>query len=577
MVAVSFILILALVSSTVVAQPGTNGLASLFSCLKPSETSEISTKIVYEWIPPSEKLITLTSNEDPVEIGLNYILQKLDLRSNEFKVKTSFTDHLGITHVYGVPLRLGSPIGNLHAAAHVTNGQVFFCSATIKNNPRLTKRSLPIPESRTVKSSEDAVKAAVDCLGVPFYPDITPVMESYWTGNRNILVWKFQLRNNPTTQWLQVKVNANTGDIVSKESFKREFTYTAIELPNKSPEDGFSKIVNPENFQASPNGWTSGYKTIGNNVEVKYKKGKTFKTTTLGIFSGGFDPISPPQTPTNVVAGVVNAFYVANTVHDTLYQYGFTEQAGNFQKNNFGKGGRDGDPVIINVQSSKKKNNAYFLAPPDGQSGVLNLHIFTATEPNRDSALDNTILTHELGHGLSGRLTGGAYEDLCMINLESLGLGEGYSDIIAIIFMAKLKDTRKTKKVIGEYVKECPGGMRRYPYTTDMKVNPLTYKDAIGETDTHRLGTIWASLLFEVYWNLVDKYGFSANLHDAKQKEGNIVFLQILVGTLMIQPCNPTFESARVAMLAADYAYYNGIHKHLINEGFAKRGLGSIS
>ncbi|KAH6578962.1 hypothetical protein BASA60_003448 [Batrachochytrium salamandrivorans] len=486
MVAVSFILILALVSSTVVAQPGTNGLASLFSCLKPSETSEISTKIVYEWIPPSEKLITLTSNEDPVEIGLNYILQKLDLRSNEFKVKTSFTDHLGITHVYGVPLRLGSPIGNLHAAAHVTNGQVFFCSATIKNNPRLTKRSLPIPESRTVKSSEDAVKAAVDCLGVPFYPDITPVMESYWTGNRNILVWKFQLRNNPTTQWLQVKVNANT-------------------------------------------------------------------------------------------AFTCSSSLVANTVHDTLYQYGFTEQAGNFQKNNFGKGGRDGDPVIINVQSSKKKNNAYFLAPPDGQSGVLNLHIFTATEPNRDSALDNTILTHELGHGLSGRLTGGAYEDLCMINLESLGLGEGYSDIIAIIFMAKLKDTRKTKKVIGEYVKECPGGMRRYPYTTDMKVNPLTYKDAIGETDTHRLGTIWASLLFEVYWNLVDKYGFSANLHDAKQKEGNIVFLQILVGTLMIQPCNPTFESARVAMLAADYAYYNGINKHLINEGFAKRGLGSVS
>ncbi|KAH6577160.1 hypothetical protein BASA62_001018 [Batrachochytrium salamandrivorans] len=503
MVAVSFILILALVSSTVVAQPGTNGLASLFSCLKPSETSEISTKIVYEWIPPSEKLITLTSNEDPVEIGLNYILQKLDLRSNEFKVKTSFTDHLGITHVYGVPLRLGSPIGNLHAAAHVTNGQVFFLLSYNQEQSEINKKVATIPESRTVKSSEDAVKAAVDCLGVPFYPDITPVMESYWTGNRNILVWKFQLRNTPTTQWLQVKVNA----------------------------------------------------------------------ITVGVF----DPISPPQTPTNVVAGVVNAFYVANTVHDTLYQYGFTEQAGNFQKNNFGKGGRDGDPVIINVQSSKKKNNAYFLAPPDGQSGVLNLHIFTATEPNRDSALDNTILTHELVHGLSGRLTGGAYEDLCMINLESLGLGEGYSDIIAIIFMAKLKDTRKTKKVIGEYVKECPGGMRRYPYTTDMKVNPLTYKDAIGETDTHRLGTIWASLLFEVYWNLVDRYGFSANLHDAKQKEGNIVFLQILVGTLMIQPCNPTFESARHAMLAADYAYYNGINKHLINEGFAKRGLGSIS
>ncbi|KAH6562918.1 hypothetical protein BASA50_009556 [Batrachochytrium salamandrivorans] len=110
-----------------------------------------------------------------------------------------------------------------------------------------------------------------------------------------------------------------------------------------------------------------------------------------------------------------------------------------------------------------------------------------------------------------------------------------------------------------------------------MKVNPLTYKDVVGEKHRHRLGTIWATMLLEVYWNLVRKYGFSANLNDATQKKGNIMFLQLFVGTLMIQPCNPTFESAYNAMLAADYAYYGGIHKDLINEGFAKRGLGSIS
>ncbi|KAH6578197.1 hypothetical protein BASA60_003734 [Batrachochytrium salamandrivorans] len=84
-------------------------------------------------------------------------------------------------------------------------------------------------------------------------------------------------------------------------------------------------------------------------------------------------------------------------------------------------------------------------------------------------------------------------------------------------------------------------------------------------------------MLLEVYWNFVEKYGFSANLHDATQKRGNIMFLQILVGTLMIQPCKLTFDSARDAMLAADYAYYGGINKRLIRQGFAKRGLGSIS
>ncbi|KAH6566840.1 hypothetical protein BASA83_012873 [Batrachochytrium salamandrivorans] len=110
-----------------------------------------------------------------------------------------------------------------------------------------------------------------------------------------------------------------------------------------------------------------------------------------------------------------------------------------------------------------------------------------------------------------------------------------------------------------------------------MDVNPLTYKDAVGEKDIHRLGEIWVSLLFEVYWNLVEAYGFSANLHDATQKKGNIVFIQLFVGTLMIQPCNPTFISARDAMLAADDAYYGGIHEHLIIKGFAKRGLGIVA
>ncbi|KAH6597053.1 hypothetical protein BASA50_004812 [Batrachochytrium salamandrivorans] len=213
---------------------------------------------------------------------------------------------------------------------------------------------------------------------------------------------------------------------------------------------------------------------------------------TKGVFGGIFDPLLPPQTPKNLVTGAVNAFYVTNMVHDVLYQYGFTELAGNYQKNNFDKGGKGEDSVIINVQNSERENSAYFDTFPDGQSGVIDLHIYTTTNPNRDPALDNTVMIHELTHGLSSRLTGGAQTKL-------------------------------------------------------------------------------------LYWNLVEAYGFSANLHDATQEKGNIIFLQLLVGTLMIQPCNPTFDSAYDAMLAADDAYYGGIHKHLIRKGFAKRGLDPVS
>ncbi|KAJ1344763.1 hypothetical protein BSLG_010701 [Batrachochytrium salamandrivorans] len=463
MVTVSLFLALALVSSTVVAQPGTNGLASLFACFKQQTTSEISIKSVYEWISPSKTAPAPTSNRNSLKIGLKYILQKLNLR------------------------------------------------------------------------------------------------------------------DNPVTQWFEVRVNANTGVVVSKESFKRGFTYKAVNLPNESPNDGFSTIVDPENIQSSPKGWTEGFRTIGNNVWANAEGGRLFETTTKGVFSGIFDPMLPPQTPKNTAVGIINAFYVANMLHDITYQYGFTEKAGNFQKNNFGKGGKGKDPVIIDIQSSKETDSAEFSTPLDGYPGVLTLYIYTATEPNRDPALDNTILIHELTHGLSDRLTGGAQTKMCMTDTESLGLSEGYSDIVAMILTAKPEDTRNTIKVIGEYVEGDSRGIRDYPYTTDMRFNPLAYKDAVGEKDPYRLGTIWATMLWEVYWNFVDAHGFSANLHDATQSKGNIIFLQLLVGTLMIQPCDPTFISARDAMLATDHAYYGGVHEHLIRQGFAKRGLGSIS
>ncbi|KAH9268980.1 hypothetical protein BASA83_008982 [Batrachochytrium salamandrivorans] len=477
-----------------------------------------------------------------------------------------------------MPLHKGSLIENLHAAVHIKGNQVVFYSATtIVDDQVLTKRSPQIPKSRAEISSKKAVKAAVDYLKVPFYPDIAPVKESYETDKGSIPVWSFQLRDNPITQWIEVKVNAITGDIVSKEDVKREFTYTAIKLPNENPRNEFSTILSPENFQASPNGWTDGFELKGNNVEVIAEGGRVFGTATRGRFKGFFDPTLPPQTLKNLAAGAINAFYVANTFHDTLYQYGFNEPAGNFQRDNFNRGGIGGDPVIINLQNSKEQNNVNFNTPLDGRSGVLNLYIFTVTKPNRDPALDNTVTVHELGHGLSSRLTGGAQTKKCMSKIESGGLSEGYSDMMALIFTAKPKDTRDTEKVMGEYIKGDSQGIRRYPYTTDLDVNPLTYQDVAGEKDSYRLGEIWASLLLEVYWNFVEEYGFSADLHDATQEKGNIIFLQLFVATLMIQPCEPTFDSARAAMLAADDIYYGGIHEHLIIKGFAKRGLGSIS
>ncbi|KAH9271534.1 hypothetical protein BASA83_006389 [Batrachochytrium salamandrivorans] len=405
MVVVSLFLVLALVSSTVVAQPGIKGLTSLFSCSKPLETSEISTKIVYEWIPPRRWGPTPASNGDPVEIGLKYILQKLKLRSNEFMVMKNFTDHSESTHMYGVPLHEGLPIENLHAAAHIKKGRVFFYSATIGIKKKLTKRSPTTSKSRAVKSSKEAVNAAVNA-------------------------WAF-----PSTVMLHLTTQ-------------------------QSPEDGFSTIIDPENIQSSPKGWTEGYKLAGNMLRFVLRETRDLERLPKAYSAGALIPHLSPETPKNMVAGAANAFYVTNTFHDTLYQYGFTESAGNFQQKNFGKGGKDGDSIFIDIQGSDKEDEAFFLTPPDGQYGVLYLHLYTATKPNRDPALDNTMLTHELTHGLSNRLTGGAHEGMCMEDVQSEGLNEGYSDMVSLIFTAKPEDARNTRRVIGGYVEGNLRGLR---------------------------------------------------------------------------------------------------------------------
>jgi extracellular elastinolytic metalloproteinase len=53
---------------------------------------------------------------------------------------------------------------------------------------------------------------------------------------------------------------------------------------------------------------------------------------------------------------VTQLFYTSNMYHDLTYRLGFDELAGNFQADNFGNGGRGGDPVIANGQDGSGYN-----------------------------------------------------------------------------------------------------------------------------------------------------------------------------------------------------------------------------
>src|SRR5213075_3223094 len=67
---------------------------------------------------------------------------------------------------------------------------------------------------------------------------------------------------------------------------------------------------------------------------------------TNGAFLTSADLAVTPTTSSNKAVAVQNLFYLNNVIHDILYGYGFDEAAGNFQTNNFGKGGAGVDPVL---------------------------------------------------------------------------------------------------------------------------------------------------------------------------------------------------------------------------------------
>jgi extracellular elastinolytic metalloproteinase len=122
----------------------------------------------------------------------------------------------------------------------------------------------------------------------------------------------------------------------------------------------------------------------------------------------------------------------------------------------------------------------------------MRMYLFTATKPNRDGALGNDVVTHELAHGLSNRLTGGGQNANCLQSNESSGLGEGWSDAISIMIEMTPSDNANTAKVMGSYVVNSPNGVRNNPYTTNMTVNKLTYNSLADPNyqEVHNMGEI---------------------------------------------------------------------------------------
>ncbi|KAI9219835.1 Fungalysin metallopeptidase-domain-containing protein [Blastocladiella britannica] len=398
--------------------------------------------------------------------------------------------------------------------------------------------------------------------------------------------------------WYNAHVDATTGTVEHLADWVADATYSGVPVGQASPDDGGLKTVTAQlggviDTAASPFGWHdqgNGKKftdTRGNNAFAQDNPTGGNNWINNKRPDGGanldftkYKPDLSKDPKTYTAGSTAQLFMIANQVHDIVYHYGFDEKSGNFQENNFNKGGKGSDAVIANAQDGSGTNNANFWTPPDGQRPKMRMYTFTATNPGRDGTFDTAVPIHEYGHGISNRLTGGPANADCLSNDESGGMGEGWSDVLAMVLNAKKTDTSWTPVGLGAYVIANAAGIRTYPYSTDARVNPTMYGDLAKPEykEVHAIGEVWAIMLWEVYWNLRYYLGVSDDLRGgfvSSQKKGDALFLQIMLDAMKIQPCNPTFIQARDAILQAEQNLTGGNYACIIWYGFISRGLGN--
>jgi hypothetical protein len=223
-------------------------------------------------------------------------------------------------------------------------------------------------------------------------------------------------------------------------------------------------------------------------------------------------------------------------------------------------------------------------------SGAVTVTLDRPAEVNRDGTIDNQVVTHEWGHYISNRLTGGLVPDMAR------ALGEGWGDFHSLLLTVRPEDvsapananfsgvyTMGGYSIGGVYAPAYYFGYRRMPYTTDMSKNGFTFKhieDGVAlpagapmfilsteNSEVHNAGEIWCTMLWECY---------AALLNDT----GRLTFAQAqlrmrdyLVASYKLTPSAPTFTEARDALLAAARA--NDVADYVLFwNAFAKRGAG---
>ncbi|MBI3696447.1 MAG: M36 family metallopeptidase, partial [Acidobacteria bacterium] len=389
-----------------------------------------------------------------------------------------------LTHLWFRQQYAGIPVFGGDVLAHVTGegsllqvqaGARWPAGAGPVLNPALTVAEAAAAAARTLEP-ERAVPPAEPARLV-WFPRTADA----------VLAWELYLHFGPG-RWFCAVVDASTGELLFSHNLYREqiprgAVFRASDVPNPNagprslepftgwpaPAGNCPASIYPPQYRSGSllnHCWVNGAETAGNNVVacldatgLNQCDWKAYSAQADFEFAFGNSYALSGDAVPDRSAAVTNLFYWNNALHDWLYGLGFDEAAGNFQADNFGRGGFGGDPVLADAQDGSGLNNSNFATPPDGSSPRMQIFLFTdnGTFLRRDGDFDGDIITHEYVHGLTTRLVGGPGNVNVLPLVQSAALGEGWGDAYACSFT--------NSPVMGEYVSATPAtGIRSVAY-----------------------------------------------------------------------------------------------------------------
>jgi Zn-dependent metalloprotease len=189
--------------------------------------------------------------KDIVSAALKTILSDFGIPKKDLELKSVDSDSK-FAHVYFRQMEGGVAFENHNCAVHFAGKEASssLCTKRSSKKPLTTKCTLSLNECVAV--AEDKLQAKRD--------SIPATMRLYELPNlEKIAIHSFQIRNDTSGSFRHVSVDCNSGEIVDVVDYAHHWSskmsYTAIDLPNFTPLQGFSLVDFPENTIASPEGW----------------------------------------------------------------------------------------------------------------------------------------------------------------------------------------------------------------------------------------------------------------------------------------------------------------------------------